>query len=104
MTSNGVEEALERARDALGSLPDAERGDAEALLSLWSGHLASPEEPNPDLKRDVGRLVEVLARRSAAAMPYAALGRALLARVSGSPRMSQDLLGEFLSKLAVRGF
>ncbi len=54
-------------------------------------------------RREMNRLVELLARRSARAMPLAALGRALLADLGGDVRERESLVREFETKVALLG-
>lgn len=93
---------LNQAESALGLLNDAERLDAARLLELcqdyWLRGIRGEEA-----SREAGRLVELLARRSARAMPFAALGRALLADLYGSEKDRSALLLEFQAKLAMLG-
>lgn len=98
-----AETAIQRARMTLGSLDDQARRDAEELIVLCEAHFDPRGRAPENLKRDAARLVEVLARRSAHAMPYAALGRALLADASGSPKMAAELFAEFEAKLSMLG-
>ncbi len=99
--------ALERASGALGLLPEAERGDAEHLLTLatefWSGTEPLPPTERKSLLIEGARLAEILARRSAHAMPYAALARALLSDAREDPRTAETLLQEFETKLSLLG-
>jgi hypothetical protein len=94
-------DALEEARSALALIPEGERADAEMMFRLCELHF---KEGKPlDQRREAARLVEILARRSAAALPFAALGRALLASSGGEPKQAQELLGEFRFKLSLLG-
>jgi hypothetical protein len=52
---------------------------------------------------EVRQLSEKLARRSAKAMPFGALGRALLAELHGADKDAKDLLLEFQTKLSMLG-
>lgn len=98
-----AEVALSLADGALPHLGREERADAERLLGLCRQAWVD-QQPDPgDWKRTLGGLVEVLARRSAQAMPYAALGRALLADLHGDPGMARSLLTEFEAKLRQLG-
>lgn len=98
----GADIHLSQGEGALGVLSSDERADAARLLeicrSLWN-----EAQVEPTMTREAGRLVEVLARRSSRAMPFAALGRALLADLHGSPRDRDALLIEFQNKLAMLG-
>jgi len=101
--------ALEAATSLLPLLSPSERTDAERLLALcnlyWTDQplLGQGTQERTTLSREAGRLVEFLARRSATAMPLAALGRALLADLHGAEQERDRLLSEFQSKLAQLG-
>ena len=109
MNSGAVAYALEAAASLLPALNPVERADAERLLLLCGEYWAEsppPEKSIPDrgtLTRELGRLVELLARRSATAMPLAALGRALLSELHGAISERDRLLSEFQTKLAQLG-
>lgn len=95
--------ALESAEGALPLIGDAERPDAERLLTIAHDHWRS-RLPDPGTwPRELNGLVERLARRSAQAMPLAALGRALLADLRGQDAQRDALLNEFRSKLTQLG-
>lgn len=94
---------ITQAEDALGILPDVERADAEELLKLFRRLFPAPAEATAPERARLLRLIEVLARRSASAMPYAALGRALSARLAGDEKSAQLLLREFETKLQMLG-
>src|SRR5690606_3863759 len=91
--------AQTQAENALGLLPADERVDAEELVALFQKLFSSPAEATTAERTRLLRLIEVLGRRSASAMPFAALGRALSARLSGDERSVQLLLREFDTKL-----
>lgn len=95
--------ALESAWGAVPLIPSAERADAERLLAICVEFWRSDAVDVAPDAREVARLVEVLARRSSQAMPFAALGRALLADMSGDQRQRSGLLDEFQIKLSQIG-
>lgn len=98
-----TEMVLSLADGALPHLRGSEREDAERLLALCRAAWVEGKADPGDWRRRIGGLVEPLARRSAQAMPYAALGRALLADLHGDPKMARGLLHEFEVKLAQLG-
>ncbi len=98
----GADIHLSQGDGALGLLNAAERTDASRLVEMCRT-VWNEGQVDPTMTREAGRLVEVLARRSARAMPFAALGRALLADLHGSPRDRDALLIEFQNKLAMLG-
>lgn len=102
--SHPEEIALAQAEGALGVLSGAERSDAEELIALFKRLFPTPREASLTERARLLRLIEVLARRSASAMPYAALGRALSAHLSGDEKSVQLLLREFQEKLQMLGF
>lgn len=109
MSAGAIVYALEAAASLLPLLSPTERPDAERLLTLceqyWADQLrfAQDAAQRSSLARETGRLVELLARRSATAMPLGALGRALLSDLHGAPQQRDKLLSEFQAKLAQLG-
>lgn len=101
--SSCEEIALTKAEGALGLLADAERPDAEELVLLFKRLFSAPTSASPADRTRLLRLIEVLARRSATAMPFAALARALSARLAGDEGSAQELLREFEMKLQMLG-
>lgn len=93
---------LNQGENALGLLNPSEREDARRLLAICQNVWIN-DGADTTTTREVGRLVELLARRSARAMPFAALGRALLAGLHGSTRDRDSLLAEFQTKLTMLG-
>ena len=110
-------EVLDRARDGLPALPPEARADAEALLRLCSGlalpggswGAGAPERAHGRagevqlLQRELARLVELLARRTSKAIPFATLGRAGLAHLSGALADRDALAAEADAKFAMLG-
>lgn len=94
--------AINQAEGALGLLDGEERKDAEELIQ-FARRLFPVGEASLEETARIGRLVELLARRRAAAMPYAALGRALLAHLRSAKKDKNDLIKEFESKMAMMG-
>ncbi len=89
-----------------------ERGDTERLLQLCR-ELASRPRPNgkllPDprdlgIKRELGRLTELLGRRASKALPAATLGRAALAELSCDARSFQSACSDCDAKLILLGY
>jgi|SRR5690606_1930899 len=95
--------ALESAWGAMPLVPSPERRDAERLLEICAEFWGSDAAGAAPDAREIARLVEVLARRSSQAMPFAALGRALLADMSGDQGQRGRLLDEFQIKLSQIG-
>lgn len=95
--------AQTQAENALGLLSTDERADAEELLALFQRLFSAPAEATATDRTRLLRLIEVLARRSSSAMPFAALGRALSARLAGDERSVHLLLREFETKLQTLG-
>lgn len=100
---NPEETSLAHAQAALGLLSESERADAADLIALCERLFLAPEDASLTDRTRLLRLIEVLARRSANAMPFAALGRALSARLSGDERSVALLLREFQTKLQMLG-
>lgn len=95
--------ALESAWGAVPLVPPLERADAERLLNICEQYWTLKSSDTTINSREIGRLVEVLARRSSQAMPFAALARALLADINGDNRQRDSLLREFQIKLSQLG-
>jgi hypothetical protein len=95
-------DALLQADGALGLLSGDERVDAERLVALCRGHWTGDQRQAAS-SPEIRQLSEKLARRGAKAMPFGALGRALLAELHGADKDARDLLLEFQSKLAMLG-
>ncbi len=108
------ESLLERATGALGLLPDSERTDAERVLGLCrdlssrdsTGDASerAPHEHDSRALRELGRLIEVLSRRSAKAIPFATLARAALAARHGAPADARELLRQAEVNFTMFGF
>jgi len=103
VTGSAIEYSLDAAKGAFGLLEGVERNDAERLVELCEAHWLGTPPPEHELLVELGRLIEVLARRSAKAMPYAALGRALVAELRGTEKDRDSLLQEFALKLSMLG-
>jgi hypothetical protein len=90
----------------------ADRASGERVLELCRqleerprvGAVVTSDALDGELKRELGRLVELLSRRSAKAVPLAKLGRAALADLAGDERMLRIVLIECDSQLAVLGY
>jgi hypothetical protein len=103
MDTGQISFTLESAEGALPLINLAERPDAIRLVSLCRTEWVE-QVPDPAARvREVMHLVELLSRRSAQAMPFAALGRALLAHLKGDTAQKVALLAEFQEKLAQLG-
>jgi hypothetical protein len=62
-----------------------------------------PHEADLALRRELGKLVELLGRRHSRALPAAALGRAALADLAGDQGVFQQALRDSAAKLALLG-
>jgi hypothetical protein len=62
-----------------------------------------PNEGDLALRRELGKLVELLGRRQSRALPAAALGRAALADLAGDHGVQQQALRDGEAKLALWG-
>ncbi|MET0413624.1 MAG: hypothetical protein ABW217_20110 [Polyangiaceae bacterium] len=62
-----------------------------------------PNEADLALRRELGKLVELLGRRHSRALPAAALGRAALADLAGDHGVFQQALRDSAAKLALLG-
>lgn len=92
-------------------LPD-ERRYAERVVEVCrqldqrarlDGKLA-PATSDLELKRELGRLTELLGRRATHALPAATLGRAALADLSGDMASFQQLRADCSAKLQMLGY
>jgi hypothetical protein len=99
----------ERGSALVSSLPPAERGDAQRLLSLCLDYAERNDEPKEDIDtrenftRELSRLVEFLARRNSRGIPLATLGRAVLAHRSRHPAVYVAACAEAEQKLGFVG-
>ena len=93
-------------------LGPSERPLAERVVALCRELDGRPREngklvPEPhdlELKRELGRLTELLGRRASAALPAATLGRAALADLHADLGALRHLLADCDAKLALLGF
>jgi hypothetical protein len=101
---------LERVGGTCALLQGDERQHAERVVELCrdldrrprsDGKLLPPTEIA--LKRELGRLTELLGRRSTQALPAATLGRAALADLSGDLRSFRALCEDCDVKLQILG-
>ena len=106
------EELLERARDAASLLAPAEQAHARRALAVCKALAVRPRDdtgtllPQDDdgaLRVELGRLAEVLGRRSSHAIPLASLARAALADLAGRADQAIDLLSEVDRQLSLQG-
>lgn len=104
-------ELLDRSEALTQELAGEERGQGERVLVICrdldrrdrqSGVL-TPSPTDFELKRELGRLVEFLSRRSAKAIPLGKLGRAALADLAGDTRNGNAVLIECDALLTVMG-
>ncbi len=100
-----------RAQSVAALLGAQERTDAERVLSLAASasfdehaQQAIDADVNLMLRRELGRLVELLSRRGAKAVPIATLGRALLAELAGDSKAAAQLRRECDVNLSMFGF
>jgi hypothetical protein len=104
-------ELLDRVEPLLSELSGEERLQTERVVEICrqlqrrerSEKAPSPAQGDPELKRELGRLVELLSRRSAKAIPLAKLGRAALADLAADPRSVSTILIECDAQLSDRG-
>ncbi len=102
-TPSALHFTLESAEGAIPLIPPSERNDVERVLLLCRNYyLQEGIDANVQLQ-ELGTLIEVLARRSAQAMPFAALGRMLYASIKGDDDQAQSLMEEFHVKLSQLG-
>lgn len=96
--------AVSLAKDLVLLLDGEERALGERLVAMAASSVdAAGASDELEFRREMNRLVELLARRSARAMPLGALGRGVLAALGGDRRESERLVGEFEGKLALLG-
>lgn len=103
---------LERVAGLAEALVGEERTHAERVV-LVCRQLAlrprtddklQPESTDLELKRELGRLSELLGRRSSKALPAASLGRAALADLGGDLRSQQAMCSDCDRKLELLGY
>lgn len=103
---------LERVAGLSEALLGEERQHAERVVQLCRQLMARAREQGKLLpagsdlehKRELGRLTELLGRRSSRALPAASLGRAALADLGGDLRSQQALCSDCDSKLELLGY
>jgi predicted nucleic acid-binding Zn ribbon protein len=89
--------------DALASeLGESEALDAKRVVTI-ARDLRQAAASDPSLRQELNRLGETLARRSARALPAAALARAALADLWGDERERDRALAECNAKLELFG-
>lgn len=102
----------ERVEGLCAALEGQERADAERVVAVSAavsqrerveGQLV-PAPEDLELRRELGRLVELLSRRSANAIPVATLGRVLLADLAGDRNARAHALRECDEKLLLLGW
>jgi hypothetical protein len=102
---------LDRVSELSSQLPGEERSYAERVLQLCreldsrersAGQLL-PDAGDLDRKRELGRLAELLGRRTSKALPAASLGRAALADLGHDLRSFQSACADCDAKLTLLG-
>jgi hypothetical protein len=104
---------VERARDAKGALRGPESADAVRVLEI-AGELAfrgravdgklAPLPGDEGLRVELGRLAELLGRRSARAIPLASVARAAFADLAGRSDHALERLTEADRQLSLLGY
>ncbi|MEY4544413.1 MAG: hypothetical protein RL685_608 [Pseudomonadota bacterium] len=108
----GYELVLERVAGLAEALTGEDRQHAERVVQHCRELLLRPRAQDkllPDgtdleRKRELGRLSELLGRRSSKALPAASLGRAVLADLSGDLRSQQAACSDCNRKLELLGY
>lgn len=103
---------LERVAGLAESLAGEERQHAERVVQVCrqlavrtrSSDKLQPDSADLELKRELGRLSELLGRRSTKALPAASLGRAALADLGGDLRSQQSMCSDCDRKLELLGY
>ena len=103
MMEQSIVFALEAAENGLAAVDGGERADATRLVQMCREHFIERRPDEGVRVREASQLVELLARRSARAMPYAALGRALIADLKNDETQLKLLIAEFQLKLSQLG-
>lgn len=108
---NGYGTVLDRVEGTCALLAGEDRTHAERVVALaraleqrarqGDGLLA--EASDLTLKRELGRLAEVLGRRATQALPAATLGRAALADLAGDSLSARRLFDDCDQKLRMLG-
>lgn len=99
----GIAESLPLAYGVAALLEGDERRLADELAGLAETYVEAAPRDELEFRRSMNRLVELLARRRARAMPLAAFGRAVLADLGNDERESARLVREFETKVALLG-
>ena len=103
---------VDRVEGLTPSLGEVERPLAERVIAICRGLDERPRHdgklvPGADdlaLRRELGRLTELLGRRTSVALPAATLGRAALADLHGDVGSLQQVIADCDAKLALLGF
>ena len=103
---------LERVAGLAEALTGEERQHAERVVLVCQQLVVRPraqgkllaEDTDLELKRELGRLSELLGRRSSKALPAASLGRAALADLGGDLRSQQAMCSDCERKLTLLGY
>jgi hypothetical protein len=104
---------LTRAEQVTDSLPADARPHAERIVSVARSLAARartetdtllPQVGDAELRKELAQLVEWCGRRGAWSIPFATLGRALLADLSNDRRSFVSTCEDCEGKLAVLGF
>jgi hypothetical protein len=103
---------LDRVDSVADLLSEEARTDARRVVAIGRALVPRPralgkliaESTDVALKRELGRLTELLGRRSTQALPAAALGRTLLADLAGDLTSMGSSSRECEAKLALLGY
>lgn len=103
---------LERVAGLAEALAGEERQHAQRVVLVCRALAARSRAPEKlqaesgdlELKRELGRLSELLGRRSSKALPAASLGRAALADLGGDLRSQQAMCSDCDRKLELLGY
>lgn len=103
-----LSDIIDRVEAATSMLAEAEEPNARRMVAiarqLLERHPRSDADSSDNaLRRELNQHFELLGRRSARALPAAALARVLLARLGGSQRDVDEALNDAHQKLSMFG-
>lgn len=95
-------DVIERVDALATALGDSDAADVRRVVTIVR-ELSNSEATDPSLRRELNRLSETLARRSARALPAASLARAALADLWGDHTERERALVDCDAKLELFG-
>jgi len=102
-----LSDIIDRVEAMTSMLAESEEPKARRVVAIARQLCERPDDARADgdaeLRKELNQHFELLGRRGARALPAAALARALLARLSGTPRDVDEALKDCNQKLSMFG-